>query len=180
MGPILNTSRLTLQEWSLDDAEAALEIYGDPEVMQFLGDGKPVPDLPAQRRWLTERIERYRSPALAGLGAWAVVERDTGQVVGTMLLKPLPPTTDEIEVGWHLARRAWGRGYATEAGRAVLRYGFVDLGFDRIVAVVKPGNLRSAAVAVRIGMAWSERVTRYYTGEELDLYAIGRESAGFQ
>jgi RimJ/RimL family protein N-acetyltransferase len=171
---------LQLREWRLDDADAALQIYGDPEVVQFLGDGKPVPDLATQRHWLTERIERYRTSALAGFGAWAMVERDTEQVVGTMLLKPLPPTTDEIEIGWHLARRAWGRGYATEAGRAVLRYGFVDLRLDRIVAVIRPANARSAAVALRIGMGWLERVNRYYGGEALDLYAIERESAGYQ
>jgi len=110
MGPTLYTSRLQLREWSLDDAEDAHRIYGDPEVMRFLGDGQTVPDVTTQRAWLAERIERYRSAALNGFGVWAVIERDTQQAVGTALLKPLPPTDSEIEVGWHLARRVWGKG----------------------------------------------------------------------
>ena len=176
MGPTLYTPRLQLREWSVDDADAALEIYGDPEVVQFLGNSERVPDLGAQRLWLAERIERYHGPASDGLGAWAMVERDTEQVVGAMLLKRLPPSDHEIEVGWHLARRVWGKGYASEAGTAVLRYGFVQLGLDRIFAVIKPENVRSVAVAERIGMRWLESTNRYYAGEELDLFVAERDS----
>jgi len=91
-----------------------------------------------------------------------------------MLLKPLPPTTDEIEVGWHLIRRVWGRGYASEGAVAVLRYGFETLELDQILAVVEPANHRSAAVARRIGMQWLERTTRYYGGISLDLFGVMR------
>lgn len=92
-----------------------------------------------------------------------------------MLLKQLPPTSDQIEIGWHLARRVWGNGYASEAARVVLQYGFTDLSLERIFAVIKPGNIRSAAVARRIGMQLIERTNRYYGGEELDLYVADRE-----
>jgi RimJ/RimL family protein N-acetyltransferase len=92
-----------------------------------------------------------------------------------MLLKQLPPTTDQIEIGWHLARRVWGKGYASEAARVVLQYGFLDLGLERIFAVIKPGNARSVAVARRIGMQLLERTSKYYGGEELDLYIADRE-----
>jgi ribosomal-protein-alanine N-acetyltransferase len=175
MGPSLYTDRLQLREWKMDDADAALQIYGDPEVMHFLGDGKPVVDLAAQQQWLAERIERYRGPEFKGLGPWAIVQRDTKEVIGTMLLKQLPPTSDQIEIGWHLARRVWGCGFASEAARVVLQYGFIDLSLERIFAVIKPGNLRSAAVARRIGMQWIERTNRYYGGEELDLFVADRE-----
>jgi len=175
MGPTLYTDRLQLREWKIDDADAALLIYGDPEVMHFLGDGKPVADLAAQRQWLADRIEHYRNPEFKGLGPWAIVQRDTKEVVGTMLLKPLPPTSDQIEIGWHLARRVWGCGFASEAARVVLQYGFIDLSLERIFAVIKPGNLRSSAVARRIGMQWIERTNRYYGGEELDLFVADRE-----
>ena len=175
MGPTLYTERLQLREWRVEDAEAVFEIYRDPEVMHFLGDGKPVADLPTQQQWLTDRIAHYRNPEYKGLGPWAVVERDTKQVIGTMLLKQLPPTTDQIEIGWHLARRVWGKGYASEAGRVVLQYGFLDLALERIFAVIKPGNARSVAVARRIGMHLLERTNKYYGGEELDLYIADRE-----
>ena len=178
MGPTLYTSRLQLREWSIEDADAAYQMYGDREVMRFLGNGQIVPDVAAQRIWLAERIERYRGAAFDGLGVWAVVERDTEQVVGTILLKPLPPTDLQIEVGWHLVRRVWGKGYASEAARVVMRYGFVDLRLDYILAVIKPENVRSAAVARRIGMRWLERTDRYYDGEELDVFVTERKSYG--
>ena|SRR5262245_14178713 len=176
MGPTLSTSRLLLREWSIEDADAAYEMYGDPEVTRFLGNGQIVPDVAAQKVWLAEKIEHYRNPKLGGLGVWAAVERDTKQVVGTILLKPLPPMNLQIEIGWHLVRRAWGRGYATEAARVVLHYGFVELQLDRILAVIKPGNVRSAAVAHRIGMHWLEKSDRFYNGEELDVFVMEQES----
>src|SRR5262245_54805227 len=176
MGPILYTPRLQLREWRVEDADAAHQMYGDPEVMRFLGNGQVVPDLNAQRAWLAEMIERYRVAELGGLGVWAVVERDTEQVVGTTLLKPLPPENLQIEIGWHLARQVWGKGYATEAAKAVMHYGLVDQRLDRILAVVRPENVRSAAVARRIGMRWLERTNRYYDGEEVDVFVIERES----
>jgi RimJ/RimL family protein N-acetyltransferase len=160
----------------MDDAEDALQIYGDPEVMRFLGNGQVVPGLEAQRAWLAERIERYHSSVLNGFGVWAAVERETQKVVGTLILKPLPPTDNEIEIGWHLNRRTWGKGYASEAAKSVMRYGFVELRLDRILAVIKPGNVRSVAVAERIGMRYLERTNRYYGGEELDVFVIERES----
>jgi RimJ/RimL family protein N-acetyltransferase len=176
MGPTLYTARLQLREWTMEDAEEALQIYGDPEVMRFLGDGQIVPGLEEQQAWLAERIERYHSPAFDGFGVWAAVERETQQVVGTLLLKPLPPTTDEIEIGWHLNRRVWGKGYASEAATCVMRYGFEKLHLDRILAVVRPENVRSVAVARRIGMRYLERTNRYYGGEEVDVFVIERES----
>src|SRR5690242_12507530 len=99
MGPTLYTSRLQLREWSTADAEAAHRMYGDPEILRFL-EMEPLPNVAAQRIWLAEMIERYRNPALGGLGVWAAVERDTQQVIGTILLKPLPPKDQDIEIGW--------------------------------------------------------------------------------
>ena len=83
----------------------------------------------------------------------------------TRRTRPLPSTDDEIEIGWHLARKAWGHGYASEAGTAVLRCGFSDLGLGRICALVNPQNIRSAAVARRIGLQWMETTNRYYDGD---------------
>jgi RimJ/RimL family protein N-acetyltransferase len=165
----LETPRLRLRDWRAADAEAAFVIDGDAEVVRFLCRA-PVPDVDTEGPFLAERIERNQLWAPRGLGSWALVERATGDVVGNVLLKPLPPTSDEIEVGWHLARRVWGRGYASEAARALLRYGFEELALDEILAVVAPANARSAAVARRIGMSWRDRTTRYYDGISLDLF----------
>jgi ribosomal-protein-alanine N-acetyltransferase len=172
MCPTIHTERLQLREWRIEDVGAAYEMYGDPEVMRFLGSGLPTPTLEEQRNWLAQRIEYYRTQVPAGLGIWAIVERDTDAVVGTMLLKPIPPAFDEIEIGWHLARKAWGKGYATEAGKAVLRYGLEELKLEKIIAVVHPENVRSATVARRLGMTSRGRTNRYYEGEEVDLFTV--------
>jgi RimJ/RimL family protein N-acetyltransferase len=66
MGPTLYTDRLQLREWRVEDAEDVFEIYKDPEVMHFLGDGKPVADLPTQQQWLADRIAHYRNPEYKG------------------------------------------------------------------------------------------------------------------
>jgi RimJ/RimL family protein N-acetyltransferase len=73
-------------------------------------------------------------------------------VIGSAALKPLEDTGPEIEVGYHLGRAHWGRGYATEAARGLLQHGFERLGLARIVAVVDPENTRSLAVVARLGM----------------------------
>jgi ribosomal-protein-alanine N-acetyltransferase len=173
-GQVFETERLLLRAWRMEDADAAFAIYGDPEVVRFLGDGRTVADLAAQRAWLAERIVRHERFQAKGFGGWAIVERESGRVVGTALLKPLPPEDQDIEVGWHLTRRAWGRGYASEAGMALLWYGFTVRELDRIHAVVQPENARSAAVALRLGMRHLGRTTKYYDGELLELFAIDR------
>ena len=95
-------------------------------------------------------MEKWRD-STSGFGNWAIVEKESGRVVGAVILQPLPGHP-EIEVGWHLARRAWGKGYATESARLGVDYGFETLGLNRIVAVINPANHRSLAVAERLGM----------------------------
>src|SRR2546421_2797353 len=94
--PDLSTNGLLLRQYTLDDAEDAFAIYGDAEVMRFLG-GDPVLDLEAQRLRLTESIARH-AEVTDGLGRWAVVEVDSGRVVGTLILKPLPGWP-HVEIG---------------------------------------------------------------------------------
>lgn len=169
--PPLSTERLTMREWRLDDAPAAFEMYGDPEVVRFLGGDLPVADVDAQRAWLLARAPRWQEP---GYDVWAVVERATERVIGTTMLKPIPGRLDRIEVGWHLARRVWGRGFATEAARAVVRYGFDARALSRIHALVVPENAASLAVVNRLGMCALGRSREYYDREELDVFALDR------
>jgi len=86
-----------------------------------------------------------------GQGVWAAIERGEGRLAGMLMLKPLDEGP-EVEVGYHLARWAWGRGFATEGARAVLRHGFTEAGLDRIVAVVHPENAASLRVIGRLGL----------------------------
>ncbi len=171
MSVILETQRLTLRPWSLDDAEAALRIYGDPEVMRFLG--VPHKNIAEQREALNRVLPRYEALG-ASAGYWAIVEKESGSIAGTLILKPLPGH-EEFEIGWHLAREAWGKGYATEAAAAGLEYGFGVAGHKRLVAVVNPLNERSQAVALRIGMTHAGRVRAYE--QELEYFVLERPAS---
>lgn len=168
MNALFETERLVIRPWTLDDVESAFSIYSDPEVMHFISRDGPVKSLEAQRGWLESSLKRYEEMA-GGFGFWAIVEKASEETVGTVMVKPLPGHPD-IEVGWHLARRAWGKGYASEAGAWAIRYGLETLGLKRIVAVVDPLNTRSLAVARRIGLQHEGRIHAYDL--DLELFSI--------
>jgi ribosomal-protein-alanine N-acetyltransferase len=168
---IFRTERLIARAWSRDDAEAAFAIYGDPRVMQHIGNGVPRASLEEQRAALERTIaegEKHRGR----MGSFALVERASGALVGAILLKPLPDSS-EIEIGWHLGHAAWGKGYASEAARAMLEHAR-GLGLKRVLAVAQPANGASLRVMEKIGMTREGLTTRYY-GRELELYAIDLE-----
>jgi len=144
---VFETERLAIRGWLASDEAAFAAMYADPEVMEFLqpavGELEPI----------ATRFARYAAAGTArDFGIWAVLSKSTSEVVGTTMLKPLPDSDDEIEVGWHLARPHWGQGYATESARGAIQHGFESLDLERVVSVVEPRNVRSIAVAERIGM----------------------------
>ncbi|WP_193198113.1 GNAT family N-acetyltransferase [Nostoc sp. MG11] len=175
MTPLFETERLIIRTWIPEsDAEQAFEIYNDPEVTYFLGNGARVPTLELQRQRLIENIERSRRRN-NGTGSWAIVDKQTTTIVGTILLKELPEKdsllTHDYEVGWHLRRTSWGKGYATEAGQGMLKYGFSILNLPVIYAVVKPENHASIRVTQRLNMKPMGRTKNYY-GIELLLFQL--------
>jgi RimJ/RimL family protein N-acetyltransferase len=176
-GPVLiDTERLRIRDWTLDDAPAALDIQSRVEVVQWLGDGPPNPctDLDDARA----RIERWRGRDDPPLGFWAVEVTDDGplrgRVIGSVLLVPLPNGDGDVEIGWHLHPDAWGHGYASEAARAVLRHGF-DGGLEEVNAVTHLTNGPSQAVCRRIGMEHRGVVERWYE-DPSEHFVIAREA----
>jgi RimJ/RimL family protein N-acetyltransferase len=176
MSVLAETERLIIRNWiPQDDAEQAFEIYSDPEVMRFIGGSdKTEESVETQRRSLQQRVDRVAA-ANDGTGFWAIADKETGEIFGTVILKQLPDNdgnpTPEIEVGWHLKKFAWGKGYATEAGQAVLNYGFNVLKLPIIYAVVNPENTPSIRVTQRLGMSPLGRTQQYY-GKELELFKL--------
>ncbi|MCW5943902.1 MAG: GNAT family N-acetyltransferase [Fimbriimonadaceae bacterium] len=171
--PFLETARLRLRPWtsSEGDVRAAFAMYGDPEVMRYLGnDGQAVPDLETLRERLGSLLARNEENE--GLGFCAAEELATGEVMGTGILHPIQET-ETIEVGWHLRRAAWGRGFATEIGARLLRYGHEELGLGRIVAVAFAANVASLRVMRKLGMSHRGTTDAYY-GVELELYESNR------
>jgi [ribosomal protein S5]-alanine N-acetyltransferase len=145
--PTLHGPTVRLRPLRPDDAEAMARVFGDPRRPAFLGPREPDPEVHRdniRRRLADGDLSRP-------LGSWAVEAVDTGEVVGLGLLKPLDGGPD-IEVGWHLDPGHWRRGYASAAGRLLLRYGFETLGLAEIVAVVVPENEASRRVVRALGM----------------------------
>ena len=151
--------------WREGDLDAYAEMSADPQVMQYLGPGK-----------VMTRSEAWRSMALfighwqlRGYGHWAVEEKATGRFIGRLGFLN-PEGWPGFEVGWTLARPAWGKGYATEGGKAALQYAFTHLDQRHVISLIHPDNVRSMKVAERVG----ERLERKTTIEnDIDVLVYG-------
>jgi RimJ/RimL family protein N-acetyltransferase len=166
------TDRLSARDWTAADAAAGYAIYGDDDVMRWLG---PQPRRPVgSLAEMADRIEvmAERAAARPEFGLWPLEVTATGTVVGAVLLQPLPESA-VVEIGWHLNPAHWGHGYATEAGRGAIALAFGALGLDRVVAVVEPDNTRSLAVCGRLGMAHLGQTSEYF-GLTLELFELVR------
>ena len=143
-GPVISTERLVLRPWRDDDLEPFAAMSADPAVMEHY------PAL-LTREQCEAVIERIRGHfAREGFGFWALEAPDVPFVGFTGIARPgFMPV---VEVGWRLARPYWGQGFATEAARAAVTWGFANVALDEIVAFVVPGNQRSQRVMGRLGM----------------------------
>jgi RimJ/RimL family protein N-acetyltransferase len=157
----LTTERLVVREWELDDAEAALEIYGVDKVTRWLTPAMgQVVDAAAMRLLLQAWIEDQPN-MLPPRGRWAIQRRDTGEVIGGLGIRLLPPYEEDLELSWQLRPEAWGHGYAAEAGDALIRWAFTQE-IDELFAVARPSNTRAVGTAKRLGMTWVGETDKYY------------------
>lgn len=149
----VRTDRLLLRRWRDADRAPFAAMGADPEVMRYF------PSL----------LSRDDSDALAGradasfdtrgYGLWALEHRGSGAFLGFTGLAPMPegvPGAGGVEVGWRLARQAWGQGYATEAAKAALAFAFDELGQGEVNSITAVLNAPSRAVMVRLGMTLSD------------------------
>jgi len=152
---ILVTERLILRYQQRSDVPALVDLWADPDVTRYLGG-------PRDREWLESVFEETaEEPYAEECDLWPVVERATGRVVGHCgLLEKEVEGTPEIELTYVFARFAWGRGYATEMGRALKDYAFEELRLQRLIALIEPENVASERVARKIGMRFDREVVR--------------------
>ena len=144
----ITTERLIMRGWREADLAPWAAMNADPEVRRYVG---PLLTFEQAAAWVLnyqDDLDRY------GFGFWAVEIRASGEFIGFTGLNTMDEGTpfSGVELGWRLARSARGRGYATEAGLAALRYGFDAVGLPEVVAVTMARNVRSQAVMRRIGM----------------------------
>ena len=144
---ILETERLLLRPFHPADIDPYAEMCADSEVMEFLNaTGSPISRADAWRQ-LAMYLGHWE---LRGFGTWAVEERGTGALVGRVGLH-FPEGWPDRELGWTIARKFWGRGYASEAARAAIAHAFGTLGWTHLVSLIHPNNHRSARLAERLG-----------------------------
>ena len=166
--PTIETERLRLRPFTPEDAPAMHHILNGPDVLKYFPGPQTVTEAQVERmigRLLTHWQEN-------GYGLWAVEQCTTGTLLGRCGLQ-LITETDEVEVDFILDRAFWGRGLATEAGRASLAYGYDVLNVDTIVGIVHPENLASQRVLQKIGLTFVEATT--YFGMAVQRY-VGRRA----
>ena len=164
----LRTDRLVLRMFREEDFGQYAAMVGDPEVARYLGDGRPLARADAWRQ-MAMILGHWR---LRGYGMWAAEEAATGRLAGRIGFFN-PEGWPGFELGWTLGREFWGRGYATEGARRALEYGFGELGRDRVISLIRPGNVASVRVAERLGERPEGSVE--LLGSPALVYAIRRE-----
>jgi [ribosomal protein S5]-alanine N-acetyltransferase len=164
MKGILQTERLSLRAWTPDDAEALFAICGDAEVMLHIGAGKPFESIYESLRFVDWAVAHQNEN---GFSRWAVVEKAAGEIIGSCGLARLADS-GEIELGYLFAKHAWGKGYATEASAACLRYGFEQMRLTEVIALTDPGHVASQRVLEKLGFA--RRGIGHYGGEDSMVY----------
>ena len=167
--PELETARLRLRPFTFEDLNAHHQIIGSDSQVTF--SGEPM-TLEQSRSALEKRMRHWDEH---GFGMWAVVQKDSGTLLGHAGLQTFE-STGEVELGYYLGRSAWGQGVATEAGAACVRYGFETLELRQIVAVVRPANSASQKVLSKLGFRYEREA--YYYGFDVQFWRLEqRESS---
>ncbi|WP_416306474.1 GNAT family N-acetyltransferase [Neptunicella sp. SCSIO 80796] len=145
----LQTERLILRQWQSSDRQPFAELNADPDVTEFF----PAFFSPEQS---DEGILRYQAGIdQRGWGFWAVERKQEGDFIGFVGMQPIPdilPVEPGVEIGWRLAKHSWRKGYASEAARCCLDYGFGQLALSQVFSFTAVQNLPSQGVMQKVGM----------------------------
>jgi RimJ/RimL family protein N-acetyltransferase len=173
------TEHLVLRPWRPADRAPFAAINADRDVMRFIGDGRPLTR--AESDDLLDAIQAHWTEH--GFGLWCAAPREEPDAclgfVGLAVPSFLPAVLPAVEVGWRLARSAWGRGLATEGAGAALEHAFGTLGLRSVISIIDPLNERSVRVAEKLGMRPGPAHRHPLTGRKLVAYEILSDGAGF-
>ena len=162
------TTRLISRRLEKADIPALVALWTDEDVTRHLGGPRD-----------PERVERTLETELTegqadDLGLWPVIEKSTGELIGDCgLLRKDVDGKPEIELNYVIAKKAWGRGYATEVAAAIMDYAFTELGCQRLIALIDPANAASERVAIKLGLRY-EKDTLRPGGMQRKLYTLSR------
>ena len=143
---ILETERLILRTWTFKDADELFEICREPEVMLRIGDRKPYETVEKAKEFLNWAVSYQKEN---GFCRWAIIEKSSGKIIGSCGFARRE--MEEVELGYLFAREKWGKGFATEAAGACLKYGFENIGLTKIIALTDADHTKSQKVLEKIG-----------------------------
>jgi RimJ/RimL family protein N-acetyltransferase len=147
----LETERLVLRRLTEADLDNLFDLDSDPDVMRFINGGNPTPREVIRDEILPRFLGYYER--FEGLGYWAAIERAGGEFLGWFSLVPEEGrSSDDVALGYRLRKSAWGKGYATEGARALIKKGFTELGVRRVFATTYQDNLASRRVMEKAGL----------------------------
>ena len=162
---LLETERLILRPLRDTDLDDLFTLHSDPEVMRYLADGRPRTYEQVAER-LREMLAHWQQH---GFGIWLVLDRSDGRFLGRCGFGNLHGYPD-MELAYGFRREAWGKGYCTEAARAVVQHALETLKLPRLIAVARPQNLASINVMQKLGMTFEKMID--FQGGDAVLYAL--------
>ena len=177
----LTGKRVLLRLPTLEDLDGFRRVFTDPDVMRYVAYGRPLTDAEAAE-WVSRMIAHFD---IDGFGQFALTRRGDGVLMGRAGLLPLDPTTlqsgflselgprAEIEIGWTLARKFWGNGYATEAATLIRDWAWRELGRSRLVSIIQVGNAQSVRLAQKLGATLERELTTSF-GKSAQLFSYVR------
>ena len=154
--PEIETDRLRLRMFTPGDLDQLLLVFGDPEVMKYLGIEAGTTLSREETKLVLQKMTEFW--VRNGFGRWAVINKEDNKLIGLCGFRLLE---DALELVYALAKPYWGRGFATEAARASLRFGFEELNYDRIVAITRHANTGSRRVMSKLLMTYEQDVNHY-------------------
>jgi [ribosomal protein S5]-alanine N-acetyltransferase len=170
----LRTERLGFGRWTLDDLPLATALWGNPEVTRLIGG-------PFSEQQVKQRLGReIESMERFGVQYWPMFWLQNGEFVGCGGLRPYKPADRIFELGFHLLPSHWGKGLAVQAGRAVIKYAFTELGATALFAGHHPSNAASQRVLEKLGFHFTHEELYPPTGLMHPSYLLipGRDLAG--
>jgi ribosomal-protein-alanine N-acetyltransferase len=169
----IETQRLLIREIRDEDENGLFELDADPEVHRYLGNN-PITTREQAREIIQFLHQQYQEN---GIGRWAVIEKISGNFIGWTGLKLITEKTNDhinyYDMGYRLIRKYWGKGYATETAKAILKYGFDSLQLNEMYAIANIKNDASNTILKKVGLQALQ--TFNYKGEEHNWYKITKE-----
>ncbi|MED2971641.1 GNAT family N-acetyltransferase [Fictibacillus sp. B-59209] len=164
----MESQRLQFREYSMEDLEFYASLWGQSDVVQYIGKG-----LTKTKKEATKSLENWILPGYKnGLGLYIILHKETGEPIGHAgLVRQIVEGRRETEIGYWLAKPFWGKGFASEAAAFFMSYGKIQLKYGRMISLIHPKNTASIAVAKKIGMAYEKTV--FFNGSRTRIYASG-------